>query len=78
MADNKVLGKASCLLCGFDVEIKESKQGKPYYSCNECLSQYFARGEVSMSLMRKMAVPDVVPNPVIESQEKPEEKGWFG
>jgi len=76
MSENNVIGDAKCLLCNYEVEVKEQKGSKrAYYVCGVCQTQLFARGAKSDVFLRKITQPRIEPNPVIESQEEKEEEG---
>ena len=38
-----MIGTIECPDCGRDCEVKETKKGKPYFSCEECGTQHFYR-----------------------------------
>ena len=91
MADNHRPGDPSkfyfaCPLCGKQLDVRASKKGKPYVTCNDCSLQLFVRGPAGIERFDKMAhtydgrakaqvVPKLLPDPKLRRgrpQKNPE------
>jgi len=43
-----------CILCGTELEQRTAKNGKPYFVCDPCGTQYFVRGKQGIAKLQQL------------------------
>lgn len=43
-----------CILCGNELDERAAKNGKPYFVCDPCGTQYFVRGKQGIQKLKKL------------------------
>ena len=78
MSDPKVvLGIIDCLTCNAEVQLKETKKERAFYTCSECSSQLFTRGKKSSDLMILKIKKPVSVQEKKQDDSVTEKKGFF-
>lgn len=47
-----------CALCSRSLELREDKNGKPYFVCDECGTQFFIRGATGKERLAQLLRPN--------------------